>query len=125
MRYDRREEQHIAIAWRFRGRFGPDQRARARLVLHDERLVEPLAELLSEDPGEVVVSAARRVRHDDADRFVRPRLRVARVRRKQRERSKQRRSGRSVMWVHAISFSHAMSAIMHALTRLSDASIHV
>ena len=66
----RRVEQGRAVGRRGDHRLGADDAGRARAVLHDELLAEPLGELLRQQPRHHVDAAARRHRHDDAHRLV-------------------------------------------------------
>ena len=65
-----RHEQRVAVGRRLRGRLGADQRVGAGPVLDQDRLAPVLAHLLADDARHDVARAARRERHDDADRPV-------------------------------------------------------
>ena len=54
------QEKRITVRWRIHGRFGADIGARARPVLDDELLAEPLREPLTDQTRDDVGSAARR-----------------------------------------------------------------
>jgi len=59
----------MTVRRRTRGELGADDAVSARAVVDDRLLAEPIAELLGEKTPEDVVAAARRERHDYADRL--------------------------------------------------------
>jgi hypothetical protein len=65
------DEERVAVRRRRRDVARTDGAAGARAVLHDDRLVERLAELLGDDARNDVAGAARRLGHDQMDRLVR------------------------------------------------------
>jgi hypothetical protein len=67
-------QQRVAVGRAARHRFGADDPARARAVLHDHRAAERLAELLADQARQRVSGSARGERHDDLDRLRRVRL---------------------------------------------------
>jgi hypothetical protein len=85
---DRPDEQRVAVGRALRRRVRADHRAGAGLVLDDDRLPEPRRELLPERARDDVDPAARRERHDEAQR-----LRRVGLRRGWQRGGKQRRDG--------------------------------
>jgi hypothetical protein len=65
---DRADEEGMAVRRAARRRLGADGRARAGLVLDHDRLAQARRELLRQRAGDDVDAAARRKRHDEADR---------------------------------------------------------
>ena len=65
------DQQRVAVGRRLRHQLGADDAAGAGLVLDDELLAEPLAELRADDARQDVVEPARRERHDHPHRPVR------------------------------------------------------
>ena len=61
------EQDGVAVGRRLGERIGREIAAGAGAVLHHHRLVELLAELVAEEPGDGIDGAAGRERHDDAD----------------------------------------------------------
>ena len=84
----RRHQQRVAVGRRLRDRGRADHGAGARLVLHDDRLAEPLLEFLGDDARQDLGAAAGRVRHDQRDR---PRRIFVRSRRRRRGHCRQER----------------------------------
>ena len=76
---DRSDQEGVAVRRGLRDRAGAEIAARARAVLHDERLAEILLHVLREQPPEQVGGAAGRERHDEIDLLGRPFLRTARA----------------------------------------------
>ena len=66
-----REQQCVAIGWCLRHDLRADDAAARRPVVDDERLAEPLAELLRQHAADRVGAAARRERDDQAHRALR------------------------------------------------------
>ena len=67
---DRTGEQRIAVGRRLGRQVGAHQRARAGPVFDHHRLAELLRQPLGQHPRDKVETAARRLRHDDAQRPV-------------------------------------------------------
>ena len=69
-------QQRVAVGRRLRHHVGADRAARAAAILHQHRLPHRLLHALRDDARGDVGGAARRERHDDADRFRRKSLRL-------------------------------------------------
>ena len=78
-RRDVAEQQRVAVGRRLGDGVGADHAARAGAVVDDDRLAERLGQRLLHDARIEIDRAARRERHDDADRLRRIRLRVQRA----------------------------------------------
>ena len=81
--------QRIAVRRGFRRQLDTDGAAGTAAIVDDHRVTPGLGELLANDPGNDVVRAARRERHDDLDRFGR----ISRRSRLRPYRHRQRRTG--------------------------------
>jgi len=68
-RADGREGERVTVGRRLGDGIDPGRRARAGLVLDDDRLPERRVQALAEQPRDRVARAARGVGHDDADRL--------------------------------------------------------
>ncbi|MCY1375134.1 hypothetical protein D9M69_625240 [compost metagenome] len=77
MRAGHAHHQRVAVGRRLGDEVGADVPARARAVVDHHRLAPVLAHLHGDQPRRRIGGAARRERHDDADRLVR---KVARLR---------------------------------------------
>jgi len=68
----RSQDQRVTVRRRLLGRFHRDDTRGARLVVDDHGLSEGGAELLRQGARHQIGTAARRERHDQADRLARP-----------------------------------------------------
>jgi hypothetical protein len=69
----RRDHQHgVAVGIRLRGQLDAEISARARAIVHHERLAQAIAQMLREQAADDVVAAARRKGDDEAHRPRRP-----------------------------------------------------
>jgi hypothetical protein len=76
-------EQRVSVRPGPRDDVAADRAARARTVVHDERLPEPFLQLLSYHSRQAVSAAARRERDDDTNRLGRIRASAAACERQQ------------------------------------------
>ena len=83
---EERHQQRVAVGLRLGGGLGADVAARARPVVDDDALAEPLRQRLRDDARRGVDAAARRPGHDQPDRLVRVVLRLAQARRRRQQR---------------------------------------
>ena len=69
-RADRPHADRVSVGIGFRRDVEPDRQRTARAVVHDDLLAELLGELRAEDARDRISRAARRLRDDEANRFV-------------------------------------------------------
>ena len=75
---DHRHQERVAVGRRLGDERRADHRALAGLVVDDDVLAEPLAEIFGHHAGDDVGRAAGRVGHDELDGLARPGLRLCR-----------------------------------------------